>query len=183
MAIDIKSVINFKNIDYLQVGNKKQKLAYTALTKNSILDSLREFDPILVGTIPINIDVDKSDLDIICCFKDKINFEQHVIEKFKHTTGFKLVSDSTLASPSVVANFRIADFEIEIFGQAIPTKLQNAYRHMLIENDLINKYGEDFRQRIIQLKKKGYKTEPAFALELGLQGDPYVALLEYGQEG
>ncbi len=37
-----------------------------------------------------------------------------------------------------------------------------------------------FRQEIIALKKQGYKTEPAFAMALGLKGDPYYKeLLNY----
>ncbi|MNO76159.1 hypothetical protein D3C76_672280 [compost metagenome] len=37
---------------------------------------------------------------------------------------------------------------------------------------------DHFRERIILLKTSGWKTEPAFAKALGLEGDPYEALLE-----
>ena len=50
---------------------------------------------------------------------------------------------------------------------------------MIIEYDLLNKYGETFRQQIIQLKRKGYKTEPAFCKALGIEGNPYLELLKY----
>lgn len=49
---------------------------------------------------------------------------------------------------------------------------------MLIEYNLLKTYGDPFRERIIQLKKQGIKTEPAFAQLLGLKGDPYLALLD-----
>jgi hypothetical protein len=43
---------------------------------------------------------------------------------------------------------------------------------------LLRRGGETFRQEIIRLKQAGYKTEPAFALLLGLDDhDPYAALL------
>ncbi len=71
------------------------------------------------------------------------------------------------------------DFEIEIFGQSIPTKQQFAYRHLIVEHHLLNKHGEEFRQQIIELKRQGHKTEPAFALALGLTGDPYTELLNF----
>ncbi len=79
----------------------------------------------------------------------------------------------------MVANFKVDSFEIEIFGQNIPSERQNAYRHMLIEHKLIIERGENFRQKIIELKQKGFKTEPAFAILLGLEGNPYIELLKY----
>lgn len=67
--------INFDNIEYLQRGNNRQQQAYSTLMSNFILEKLKYFDPILVGTIPINIDIEGSDLDIICCFSDKQEFK------------------------------------------------------------------------------------------------------------
>ncbi|WP_372751466.1 DUF4269 domain-containing protein [Labilibaculum sp.] len=171
---------NFDNIDYLKDGNEKQKRVYNLLTKCRILETLWEFDPILVGTIPINIDIESSDLDIICYCKDKAYFKKFLEEKFAGVEGFKMWENTELSTQDTVANFVIDGFEIEIFGQNIPSKQQNAYRHMIIENKLIKEEGEGFRQRIIALKQKGYKTEPAFGIELGLVGDSYKALLELG---
>lgn len=56
---------------------------------------------------------------------------------------------------------------------------QFAYRHLIIEYNLLNQYGEKFRQQIIELKRQGHKTEPAFGLALGLTGDPYMELLKF----
>ncbi|WP_413531822.1 DUF4269 domain-containing protein [Empedobacter brevis] len=50
---------------------------------------------------------------------------------------------------------------------------------MLIEAKILEKLGKDFKNKIIELKRKGYKTEPAFSKLLEVQGDPYLALLEY----
>ena len=50
---------------------------------------------------------------------------------------------------------------------------------MLIEYRLLRERGEMFRQEIIALKKQGHKTEPAFAIALGLKGDPYRELLNF----
>jgi len=170
--------IDFKNIQYLKDGNSKQKLAYKVLTGNEIMQTLKEFDPILIGTIPIDIDLDNSDLDIVCQFTDKISFKNLLVSKFGNAEKFKVWENTSQESLAVVANFFIDGFEIEIFGQNIPTNLQRGYRHMIIEHKLLEMHGEKFRKRIIELKESGYKTEPAFALELGLEGDPYEALLE-----
>jgi hypothetical protein len=51
---------------------------------------------------------------------------------------------------------------------------------MLIEHSLLTEKGEHFRQEIIKLKRQGLKTEPAFAKLLGLDGDPYKAILKLG---
>ena len=50
-------MINFRDLSYLKTGNLKQQAAFHVLTKHRILENLAEFDPILVGTIPINIDI------------------------------------------------------------------------------------------------------------------------------
>lgn len=168
---------NFDNIEYLQRGNNRQQQAYAILTNNQVLSKLKGFDPIVVGTIPINIDIESSDLDIICCFADKEEFIKSIEDNFKNETNFVIKEKRSLAFSAIVANFIIGTFRIEIFGQNIPTKQQFAYRHLIVEHQLLNKYGEDLRLQIVELKRQGYKTEPAFALALGLKGDPYSELL------
>lgn len=170
--------MNFDNIAYLQQGNERQRQAYAVLTNNQILSKLKAFDPILVGTIPINIDIENSDLDIICCFADKEAFRKIVTENFNKEESFTIREQPNLDNLAIVANFFVDGFEIEIFGQAIPTKQQFAYRHLLVEHNLLNEYGEAFRQQIIELKRQGHKTEPAFAIALALTGDPYLKLLK-----
>jgi hypothetical protein len=170
---------NFENIDYLRTGNKKQRLVYDILTKNEIPIILQRFDPILVGTIPINIDIENSDLDIICYCKDPNEFTRIIKDNFSNADGFKIAEHHRNDLKAIIAWFKIDGFEIEIFAQEIPTKQQNAYRHMIIENKLLHERGDLFRRKIIDLKRQGYKTEPAFAIALDLHGDPYTGLLAY----
>ncbi|WP_035651831.1 DUF4269 domain-containing protein [Flavobacterium sp. ASV13] len=172
-------MIDFSTIEYLKSGNERQILAYETLTKNKILEVLIEFDPILVGTIPINIDIENSDLDIICFWKNKNHFIEKVTSLFKNKSDFTIRETVINQHESIVGNFKLDDFEIEIFGQNIPTKNQNGYRHMIIEYQILESRDENFRQEIIKLKQNGYKTEPAFAKLLGLKNDPYIELLNY----
>jgi len=167
----------FRNMDYLQSGNEKQKLAYSVLTNHRVMEILADFDPILVGTIPINIDIETSDLDIICCYSDKEQFIHLLNQAFGDEQKFEWIERKEINA--VVCSFWLDNFELEIFGQPIPSNLQNGYRHMLIEHRLLCDRGEVFRQEIIALKKQGYKTEPAFAMALGLKGDPYKELLDF----
>jgi len=171
--------IDFCTLDYLKSGNPKQKAAYETLEKNAIMQQLAAFDPLLVGTIPIEIDIPESDLDIICYTTDLSHFAQTLENLFGKQNGFSIRNHEN----AVVAEFKLEQFTVEIFGHATPTHQQNAWRHMLIEHQLLQERGEKFRQEIIALKKQGYKTEPAFALLLGLTGDdPYSALLNYTPE-
>jgi hypothetical protein len=169
-------MINFLNISYLQFGNEKQIKAYHILTDNQVLEKLSAHHPILVGTIPINIDLENSDLDIICEVSDKNEFINQLNLSFGIEKGFVITESPKFNA--IKASFLTGDFEIEIFGQNIPTRQQNAYRHMLIEHKLLLERGEKFRQKIIDLKQQGYKTEPAFAKLLGLEGNPYEELLK-----
>jgi len=170
---------DFSNIEYLKSGNQKQQEAFEILTQNKILSKLAEFDPILVGTIPINIDIENSDLDIICHWKNKIDFTEKLNSVFSKENEFTIREAIINEKESIIANFKINDFEIEVFGQNTPTKNQNGYKHMIIEHEILQSKGENFRLEIIKLKQKGYKTEPAFAFLLGLKGDPYIELLDY----
>ena len=113
-----RTMINFLDISYLQSGNEKQVKAYHALTDNRVLEKLIPYHPILVGTIPINIDIENSDLDIICEVSDKNEFIN------KLNTSFGSEKDFTIhESPkfdAIKANFKLDNFEIEIFGQNLP---------------------------------------------------------------
>lgn len=166
----------FQDISYLQNGTTRQQQAFTVLRQNRVLEKLRPFNPVLVGTIPINIDIETSDLDIICCFENKHFFRDTIISLFKDFELF-CIREREEKEETVLSRFFTGGFMIEIFGQNIPCQRQFAYRHMLAEHELLNKFGDPFRQQIIALKKQGYKTEPAFAELLGLRGDPYQALL------
>lgn len=170
---------DFTSIDYLKTGNERQKNSYKLLVEYKILTFLQKFDPILVGTIPINIDIESSDLDIICYSHDRNEFVKCVENNFSNFKDFYIRESHMSDREAVIAGFNIDNFEIEIFCQDIPTQQQNAYRHMLIEYKILCEKGEAFRQKIIDLKQQGYKTEPAFAIMLGLTGDPYLELLKY----
>lgn len=177
--IKITAMIDFGTIEYLKNGNQKQLQAFEILTRNKILINLAEFDAILVGTIPIDIDIENSDLDIICYWKNKTDFTEKLNSVFEKENDFSIREAIIDNKESIIANFKIDNFEIEVFGQNIPTKDQNGYKHMIIEHEILQSKGKNFRLEIIKLKQNGYKTEPAFAFLLGLKGDPYVELLDY----
>jgi hypothetical protein len=169
--------IDFLDITYLKSGNKKQQKVYQLLVKNKIMEKLSAYTPIFVGTIPLGIDKETSDIDIICYVRDKNQFIEALVRYFQNMKGFKVTNNTV--NNSTKANFYIEDFEFEIFGQNLESFQQNAYQHMIIEHRVLIERGEEFRQEIIKLKRQGLKTEPAFAQLLGLDGNPYKELLKF----
>ncbi|WP_434036273.1 DUF4269 domain-containing protein [Formosa sp. 4Alg 33] len=169
---------NFIDIEYLKSGNARQRLAYSEIKKLNIFEKLKKYNPILTGTIPIEIDIPESDLDIICECQNHSEFRTYLLAQFSDKKDFKVYSIKQNGIDSTIAAFKTDHFLFEIFGQNIPTEKQNAYRHMIIENRILKEKGSEFKQRIKKLKSTGIKTEPAFAKLLGLEGNPYTELLK-----
>lgn len=71
-------MIDFTEIDYLKNGNERQKKAYEILTKYRILEKMKDYSPILAGTVPIEIDIKGSDLDII--FEVDLKYKQDFLD-------------------------------------------------------------------------------------------------------
>ncbi|PXW13024.1 uncharacterized protein DUF4269 [Chryseobacterium sp. CBTAP 102] len=171
---------DFTRIDYLKDGNERQKKAYEILTKYRVFDKLKDYSPILAGTVPIEIDIKGSDLDLI--FEVDLKFEQDFLDDLLFCQ--LIPHDAEVEYPIVngekciTLNFILDGFLIEIFGQNKPTTEQNAYLHMVAEYKILLKKGKKFKQKIIELKKQGIKTEPAFGLLLGLE-NPYEDLLKF----
>ena len=175
-----KLVINkfpFKNIEYLKEGTDKQKAAYSVLCRSNVLDNLKEFDPILAGTIPLDIDIEGSDLDIICYSTNFKAFEHKICEHYKNNLGFNSYYTSIKGEESFIVKFSIDDFDFEIFCQNTPTLKQYAVIHLIIEKRLLNLFGKEAKKSIRELKRQGMKTEPAFAKYFNLAGDPYDSLV------
>ncbi len=169
--------MKFETIDYLREGNPKQQKLYQVLSQSAILEFLAPYDPLVAGTIPINIDVDGSDVDIVCHVADSYGFTEAVRGRFGDEAGFETTSSTSRGKEHTLIRFMLGGFCFELFGQDIPSRKQAAWRHMLIENNIILHRGDYFRQKVVDLKRQGMKTEPAFAHLLNLKGDPYETLL------
>jgi hypothetical protein len=167
---------NWRDITYLSLGTPRQRSAYADLRSLRVLEVLAEFDPVVASTVCIDIDIPSSDLDIICEVHDPVGFESKLLELFGSMRCFQ-VRRSDAGSGVVAASFFHGEWEYEVFGQPIPVERQNAYRHMRQTFRVVSLGGEVWRDAIRTLKMRGVKTEPAVALALGLEGDPYEAVL------
>ncbi|WP_265129914.1 DUF4269 domain-containing protein [Chryseobacterium oranimense] len=175
-------MIDFTTLDYLQSGNERQKRAYEVLTKYKVFEKLKPYSPVLAGTIPIGIDIESSDLDIIC--EVDLSFEEDFLNYIMSSrlipadAEVKVENVTIDGEKSIVINFMLEEFPIEIFGQNKTVLTQNAYQHMMAEYRILKEKGEDFKYKIIELKKQGIKTEPAFGLLMDLK-NPYKDLLKF----
>ncbi|MBO9693726.1 DUF4269 domain-containing protein [Chryseobacterium sp.] len=173
---------DFTQIDYLKDGNERQRKAYEILTKHHFFEKLKAYSPILAGTVPIEIDIEGSDLDII--FEVDLRFEEDFLDDLMFSRLIPNDLETKVEYPiingekCITLNFMLGEFPIEIFGQNKPTIEQNAYLHMITEYKILKEKGEEFKQKIIELKKQGIKTEPAFGMLLGLE-NPYEDLLKF----
>jgi len=158
-------------------GTLRQRAAHRALMSLRVFDRLRPYNPVLVGTLPIAMDIEGSDLDIICAAHDLSAFAHEVTTAYGMLDGFCSRTRDRGRDLTHVARFNHDGFPVEIFGQARPVTEQNAYIHMVVEYRLLRIGGNAAREAIRGLKRDGLKTEPAFAHYFGLPGEPYETLL------
>ncbi|WP_440118723.1 DUF4269 domain-containing protein [Paenibacillus sp. QZ-Y1] len=160
---------------HLASGNVRQQDAYQVLRASGLLHILAANHPYPAGTVPIDIDIPGSDLDLLCEAEDLGAFENLLHRHLGEMQGFRCErgEGSPGKLPYVTCCLQMGNWPIEIFAQSIPVSSQNAYVHMLVEWDLLQLWGAAGHREIRRLKLKGLKTEPAFASVLGLQGDPY----------
>ncbi|MHA6532322.1 DUF4269 domain-containing protein [Paenibacillus sp. BAC0078] len=166
-----------QTLDYLERGTEVQREVCHLLRELRIMELLEEYHPLLVGTVPLGIQVEGSDLDIICEVHDSGRFSAEASRFFGHWKGYSAVTRTVRGFLRTKVNFVAGGWPVELFGQPLATEKQNGYVHLLVEDRILNLLGPGFRQEVILLKSKGMKTEPAFAKLLGLAGDPYEALL------
>ena len=146
----------------------------------SLLRVLRKFKPCVIGTPPLNLDIDTSDIDIACSAEDLFHFRHCSHQNFGKLKNYRCYDSIAQNLPAVIVQFYSMGWDIELFCQTIPTEQQWGVRHFKIEQRLLA-LEPRLRIAVQQLKQKGIKTEPAFAQILGLEGDPYTAMLELEQ--
>lgn len=187
MKIDSQEQLNIAHNwfdpSYLLAGTPRQQEVYRLLSSAGLFDALREYSPCLAGTIPLQVDIPESDADIICEVKNHAAFEQVIRERFRCREGFTMKHSKVQERAVTLAQFVLSDevsqaLTVEIFGQSLPVKEQNAYRHLVVEARLLRLAHKEAHVQIRRLKSQGIKTEPAFAQYFGITGEPYQALLD-----
>lgn len=169
----------FLTIGYLRTGSPLQQKGFKALSESTLFDLLKEYFPVLTGTLPLDIFIEGSGLDICCEVHNHKKFESDLKHYFSDRPNFSIHRKKLSDIESTLCTFLLADFFVEIVGQPIAVTRQMAFLHMIIEHKILETKDAHFKEKVIELKKNGIKTEPAFALLLGLPGDPFKSLLTF----
>lgn len=141
---------------------------------------LRDLNAYVFGTPPLDIDIPMSDIHIACTAEDLSYFCHYSYQNCGKLNGYRCHDSTAQNLPAVIVQFHALGWDIELFCQTIPTEQQWGVRHFRVEQRLLD-LEPRLRIAVQQLKHRGIKTEPAFAQILGLEGDPYIALLELEQ--
>lgn len=163
-------------IEALSLGRMKPRFDQV-IDDLDLLRGLTDFDPIVIGTPPLGIATEDSDIDIACSASNLRKFGWVAELRFGHLESFSFRHLKDLSEPAVLASFRSLGWEIELFCQTLKTEDQWGVRHFRIEQRLLA-IEPDLRTEVLRLKRLGIKTEPAFAEILRLPGDPYEAMLK-----
>ena len=148
----------------------------TVLDELNLLAKLARFEPMVIGTPPLEIDIASSDIDVACTATDLEKFAADITARFASMQDFAIEKVTVFPDPAVRAAFLSHGWEIELFCQSLPIRQQHGVRHFHIEKRLLE-IEPALRAKVLHLKQAGHKTEPAFATLLQLDGDPYAAML------
>ncbi|WP_419902951.1 DUF4269 domain-containing protein [Kiloniella sp.] len=152
---------------------------YNRVLENLMLSSvLSEHEFHIIGTPPLEIDVETSDIDIACFVDDPDELTKFLRKHYGHLGNYIEKGKVSVPYKTQIISFEVEGWQVEFFVSNQPLEQQNGVRHFLIEKRLLELFGPSFKQSVIALKKQGIKTEPAFAKLLGIVGDPYINLLK-----
>ena len=170
----------FRGLDHLRAVSPRGQKAADLVGRYGVLRTLSAFDPLVVGTLPINLDIEGSDLDILCHCPDPDGFSDHARAAFHHFDRFSLHCRPATRNIGIssVVRFVLEGLPVEIFATGTPSECQFGFRHMLVEARLLYLLGPQLSEEIRKMKRAGFKTEPAFASCLELGGESYLVLDE-----
>ncbi len=153
-----------------------KQLYMDVLDQLNLFNTLAPYEPTVIGTPPLNIDIDTSDIDIACTAPTLPEFVSAVTVAYSDLDNFSSEYFQIRDEPAARCVFNFGGWEIELFCQTIPIEEQWGVRHFKIEKNLLQ-MNPKLSEQVIKLKRSGLNTEEAFASILGLAGDPFEAVL------
>ncbi len=184
LAISLKSCnIKFHHLPLaavIQIENQKNLLHHLDAASSNFFNVFKKYHPLISGSVPLNISLPSSDIDIIFEVQDLKLLGQELANFFKEFSP-AVTFKSLRSADSVIVRFKAFDFKFECVGQKKSVFQILAHQHLLIESRLLNICGESARSNIQVLKAQGIPTEVAFGMYFKMEGDPYVELFNMNQ--
>ena len=91
----------------------------TVLDELNLLAELAEYEPTIIGTPPLGIDIESSDIDIACTAADLEKFASDITARFASMQEFIIERVTGFPDPAVRAAFLSVGWEIELFCQTL----------------------------------------------------------------
>lgn len=148
----------------------------TAIKVLGILRSLADFQPHVAGTPPLGLETETSDIDILCQAVDLSNFSRKIWSLYADKPEFRMRQWASDGRP-LIASFTAHGWVFEIFASNDPVEVQPGWRHFEVERRLLLLGGAPLKTRVMDVRKSGLKTEPAFWSALNGSGNPYSGML------
>lgn len=158
---------------------EKNTSIWKAIQTSQVLQILSDEKPLIVGTFPLGVNLDTSDVDIVIQF-DEASRDQILNLCMKHwgdLPEFNVTSGFIDSHETLTINFLLSQIRFEIFAQQKETVQQNAQLHFQAEERILKLGGAELANQIMHLRTQGLKTEPAFTQALKLKGSPYEVVL------
>jgi hypothetical protein len=175
--------IDLHDLSYLADGTPRQRDALRVIRELRLWEHLAAYTPALAGTVPLGIDVEDSDLDVICEADNLTDFLRAVISLASVVNGLCFEEMELRHVPSMIVRFRYGGWAFELFAQPVPVARQYACVHLRVEERLLALGGKPARDAIRELKRDGWGTEQAFAVYFGIAGDPYEEVARLADAG
>ena len=172
---------NWRDHSHIRDGSPRQMKAYTTVYDElMIFLKLKAHDPMWVGSFPVGIDSDESDIDIVCNPSSLRPFLRQVRSLYGDCDNFRLTWKAIERVPTVIARFTCGEFDLEIYGQPKPTANQAAVMFMLVAARLLAIGGEPAKARIQELKANGHSSAEALAIYFQIDTPaPYPTLVQF----
>lgn len=142
-------------------------------THNMALPTLLDgFNPALVGSYPVGLALEGSDLDYVCDAYDLEAFATTAIEAFGDLDNFTCEMKNMRGGASCVVTFESPNgYPVEIVAQPRPTGQNYGYLRMLVTARLVAFVGKSGQENLLKLKKGGASTDVALMTLFGIDED------------
>src|SRR5690606_26901372 len=129
---------NFHNISYLKNGSPVQQNLYQILTSEKVFEKLNAFNPVLIGTFPLDITTPESDVDIACHVVDVESFRKIMFSCFGQREAYCFKGEMVRKKVVRIATFKLEGGPLAVYGENARLPDGGGSKHRLTEVDIMH---------------------------------------------